>query len=133
MEKPVYLRTPTYDFLARSMESMTDEQLQKLAAELGYGHAANRHTAEKKILDEPAAFLLKIGILDMPDLLRGSVIQFDDDVEYLVSHAAADALKAGEEIVILTRLADGRGIAASRKRIEEAMEGHCEFDQLNEA
>jgi hypothetical protein len=73
----------------------------------------------------------EFGILEQPNLLRGTIIQLDDGTDYVIDEKAAQALAAPRRKPVLIRLADRARVPTSRRRVVAAIANGPVFDQLN--
>lgn len=71
------------------------------------------------------------GILDQPELLRMTVIQIPDGLEYVIDQRAAQELARSADPVSLVRLHDRERVAVSYTSVEQAIATGPLFDQLD--
>jgi len=134
MQKPPYLRKNTYDFIltktdAYAPKGVLANQLRKLGYPIQPKDDGKRLT--KLILDKPAAFLLHIGILNSPQLLKDTVISLMDGLDFVIDSAAAKQLSNAEPVVKLKTLYKPKEFEFTLEEIKEALKNHCELDQLS--
>ena len=113
MEKPVYLRQTTWDWMKRDFGNLSDSQ-------------------QKQVAERPGPWLLNLGILNHPELMMNTVIEQnpDDGPGCLIDELAAVALSMGVARVTTFRLGDHKPVIMTREEIETSLrEGHI-FDQL---
>ena len=105
--KPRQLRQATWDWLL-------DQGLRDLPAD---GH-----------LGAPVA---QYGIFDAPELLRSTVIQLDDAVDYIIDSQTVRELASSSKTTTLVCLSDRQRRSVAREAIEHAVADGPIFDQLD--
>jgi len=105
--KPRQLRQPTWDWLL-------DQGLRELPADGRIGQLVARY-----------------GILDAPELLRSTVIQLDDDLDYIIDSQTIRELADSSKTTTLVRLSDRVRISVAREIIKRAIAEGSVFDQLD--
>jgi hypothetical protein len=91
--------------------------------------------AKRRINDEEhiGRLMLELGVLDHPDLLRDTVVEFADGVECLIPPAAAIMLSStSDEPLTLKRIYDGKQRLSSRAEVITAIREGNIFDQLED-
>jgi hypothetical protein len=105
--KPRQLRQDTWDWLL-------DKGIDELSACGHLGKLAHQH-----------------GILDSPELLRSTVIQLDDGLDYIIDSQTVRELAGATDDITLIRLSDRERVPISREAIESAIAQGSVFDQLD--
>jgi hypothetical protein len=133
MERPVYLKTELFEHILGVINSSTLENLITLARSCGYNvtNASSKDEITETILDKPASFLEKTGLLDIEDWLINLVIELDDGVEYFITENAAKEIVAESDFILLTRLIDKKMFAHKLENIREALRANSEIDYLD--
>lgn len=133
MKKPINLRQETWDFMFESLRKMTSPQLKNVLIELDVQlpFYSTRNKAIVLIAEDPASFLFSIGILDRPELLERTVIELDDEVEYLINRKAANDIWDEKDIIELERLYDHKKFNVKRENIVKSLKNNRTFDQLD--
>ncbi len=133
MLKPLKLRFLTWKFLEDAIEKTSPSGLINLATKAGYITHEKTHTGLiEQIVDQPAPFLLMVGILDRPELLQRTAISMPDDVEYIINLEAAIALKNKDQLIKLLRLMDNKVFIVSYELLLRSLQDHSgTFDQLD--
>lgn len=110
--KPLHLRQETWDFLKPYLIRFPISE-------------------QSALIEQPGPLLLELGLLTKPHLLRSTVIEMPNEVEYLITPAAAEDLAAGAKNVTLTVLYDQRHEEHARSEIADALKNGPVFDQLD--
>jgi hypothetical protein len=105
--KPRQLRQATWDWLL-------DQGLRDLPAD---GHLG--------------ALVAQYGIFDAPELLRSTVIQLDDAVDYIIDSQTVRELASSSKTTTLVCLSDRQRRSVAREAIEHAVADGPIFDQLD--
>lgn len=129
MQKPIYLRQETWAFILKTTESMSDLELLEIAKKIAY-RGKTREKILEEIKEKPSAFLFQAGILQIPSLLKDTVIELVNGVEYYIDGTAAEELKEGNYLINLTRLWDHKKFAIKKDEVIKAMMKNLSFDQL---
>ena len=132
MDRPVYLKKELFDHILNVIDSLSIEELRGLVQQCGYsiGQGATKETITQLVLDKPASFLEKTGILNNADWLTNLVIELDDWVEYQVTEEAAKELSSGCYYVALIRLIDRKPFIHTREAVRKALQNNNSFDYL---
>jgi len=109
MKQPIYFRDRTWRFVVE------------------YADATGIPRFDPK---HPGRIAFEAGIISRPDLLRDSVIELDDECEYLIDARAAIQLKEPDSEVILVRLGDDTKKRVATRAVVTAIKGGRVFDQL---
>ncbi len=100
-----------------------------LLQEEGYACPAVATDQERfaAVLEMPGPFLLRMGILKQPELLRGAVLSLGGEpglfVDYVVKARTVDGLRAGDGVLVLYRLLDNEEYAVPRHQLVKAIHG----------
>lgn len=131
MEKLVYLREDTWQFLKKKIAEFAPSSLAAHLLHQGYEFSSlSYEELIDMIVDKPGRFLVSVGILDLPDLLDRTVIEDDTGLEYLIDRNAAEGIQRGDITVDLIRLYDKSGTNFSRDQVVEFIMDSESFDQF---
>ena len=98
------LRKETIDFINSCIEGYSSEEFDKLTKELGYS-SDNETTLEEAILYSPAQFLMHEDLVNLPEILKDTTIQLNDDLgEYFIDEDAALSIQKGDKVIKLRNL-----------------------------
>lgn len=78
----------------------------------------------------PGTIAYNAGVITQPELLKKTVVELDDGVDYLIDEHVAKAIYHQEETVILSRLIDGKSKKFSRDEVLNTIQRGATFDQL---
>ena len=78
----------------------------------------------------PGRCAFEAGIAKKPGLLVRTVIELEDEVEYIIDAEAAIELQAEKDGIILHRLADGKEKTATKDELLRSFRDGAVFDQL---
>ena len=132
MDRPVYLKKELFDHILNITDSLSIEELKGLVQQCGY-HIAKETTKDaitQIILDRPASFLERTGLLNNADWLTNLVIELDDGVNYQITERGAKELSSGCDYILLTRLIDKKPIVHTREAIVKALQNNNDIDYL---
>lgn len=129
MKKPAHLREETWKFLQRELKRMSDEELEFIGRKIKC-RSKNRQRIEKAIIEDPASFLFHLGIFEHPELLKNSVIELEDEVDYLIKPRAARSLAEGDHYITLKRLVDQENYTVERESLVRAFANNHSLEQL---
>lgn len=132
MDRPVYLKIELYEHILAVVGSLPIEELKNLAQQCGYsiGHDATKETVTQLVLERPASFLEKTGLLNNADWLTNLVIELDDWVEYQITEEAAKELSSERYYVVLIRLIDKKPLVHTRGAVRKALQNNNCIDYL---
>lgn len=133
MKRPIYIREDTWKFLQDAIQKFSYISLIDKASNAGYTNMGKTYNEViQQIIDQPAPFLLMVGILDEPELLQRTVISMSDDVEYVINLEAAIALKKKDHLIKLLRLDDNKVFIVTYENVLKSLKDHsATFDQLD--
>lgn len=109
MERPLGFRPATWDFIEQASGPIDSDQL-----------------------DLPGALAVRAGVMEYPHLLANTVIELDNDCEYVIRLSAATQVAESHEMVELERLYDKQPHELSRAEFLLALERTPTFDQLDQ-
>ena len=107
MEKPVGFRAESWLLVLEKLGSVRVEQLAL-----------------------PGALADNSGLLDHPELLSDTVMELEDDCEYVITETAARLLLARASKINLVRLYDRKKKVISARELRTAIRRSSVFDQL---
>lgn len=138
MERPLYLREDLWKFLLSKLAEHSNDQLAIALDEEGYRFpkGTKREEMMKGVAEKPGAFLLRAGVLNVPELLRDVVIpiQIESDVwvKYVLNHQTIEVLKRGDAVVTVFRLTDNQELIVSREKLAESLFKDRTLDVIRE-
>ncbi len=127
LERPVAMSLPIWMFLRSAFEAETAATLRSIMQEEGYvfSSATPVEGLFAAVIEEPGPFLLRMGILKRPELLRGAVISFEIEpglsIDHVVKARTVEGLRAGDAVLVVYRLFDDREYAIPRDRLVRAI------------
>lgn len=136
-ERPITISPPVWAFLRSAFEAESPEALQFILRGEGYvlPTVADTESLFAAIIETPGPFLLRMGILKRPELLRGVVLSVEIEcglhVEHVVKRRTIEGLAKGDALLVLYRLLDNQEYVLSRDRLvrtiqEGGWEDHIE-------
>lgn len=122
VQRPVTMSPSVWSFLRSAFAAQPLEALRTILEEEGYPvpTVAGPENFFTAVIEAPGPFLLRLGILKQPELLRGAVLSIEIDpglpVEYVAKGRTIDGLARGDAFLVVYRLLDDQEFVVSRDR-----------------